>query len=197
MKLPRAKTRSPARGRSLGRLPAGDGRAFAAVRRRCLSAAADPSRGLARRPRRFHQAVSRGSALSLLERSRTSPTRWRSGSAAWTTSARWRSTLFDLSHEPPIGVAIARLAALDDGETAEMVIVVLAPWRRRGIGRLLLQRLTLWAQRHRYRRLRSLMAQDNRVMRRLVEALGCYVASTPGEPGLLQIDLNIASKDDA
>lgn len=104
-------------------------------------------------------------------------------------------TLFDLSRVPPTGVGVARLAALDDRETAEMAIVVLPEWRRRGVARVLLQRLTLWAQRHHYRRIRALIAEDNGPMRRLAQAFGCRIAPAVGEPGLLQLDFEIASDD--
>ncbi len=100
-------------------------------------------------------------------------------------------TLFDLSLRPPTGVGVARLAPLADGETAEMAIVVLEPWRRRGIARLLLARLTLWAKDHGYRRIRSFMAADNRPMRRLAEALGCRIGPSTEEPGLLMIEYEV------
>lgn len=102
-------------------------------------------------------------------------------------------TLFDLSRVPPTGVGIARLAALEERGTAEMAIVVLPEWRRRGVARILLGRLTLWAQQHRYRRVRALIAEDNRPMRRLAEAFGCRIVPAAEEPGLLQLDFEIAA----
>ncbi len=104
-------------------------------------------------------------------------------------------TLFDLSRVPPTGVGIARLAPLDDGETAEMAIVVLPEWRRRGVARVLLARLTLWAARQSYRRIRALMAEDNAPMRRLAQTFGCRISPAIEEPGLLQIEFEIASGD--
>ncbi len=102
-------------------------------------------------------------------------------------------TLFDLSAVPPRGVGIARLAALEEPGMAEMAIVVLPAWRRRGVARTMLQHLVRWARHHRYRRIRSLVAADNGPMRRLAEAYGCRIGPARDEPGLLQIEFEIGS----
>ncbi len=100
-------------------------------------------------------------------------------------------TLFDLSRDPPVGVGIARLAPLPDGKTGEMAIVVLEPWRRRGIARLLLARLADWARRQGYRRICALTADDNIAMQHLAENLGYRVTRSPDELGVLDLVLEL------
>lgn len=99
--------------------------------------------------------------------------------------------LFDRSARPPEGVGIARLAPTGEPGTAEIAIALLAPWRRRGLGRLLLQRLIGWAEAAGYRRLEALMLPENQSMRALAQSLGFRLGPSDSEPGLIVARLDL------
>ncbi len=105
--------------------------------------------------------------------------------------------LFDLSTDPPEGVAIARLAQRADDGVGEIAIVLLAPWRRFGLGRLLLERLIVWARAQGLVRLRAIMLPDNVAMLALAKDLGFRPAPSPEGPGVKCVELDLlAARDD-
>ncbi len=104
--------------------------------------------------------------------------------------------LFDLSKEPPEGVGIVRMAQRSEEEVGEIAIVLLAPWRRYGLGRLMLQRLISWAGARGLARLRALMLPENTAMLSLAKSLGFHAAPSPEGPGLKCAELDLAATDD-
>jgi GNAT superfamily N-acetyltransferase len=94
-----------------------------------------------------------------------------------------------LSQERPRrrGLGIVRLAR-SDAETAEIALILLPAWKRRGLGRLLSETALDWARAQGFRRVIALLQQDNLGMRRLASSLGFTLAPMPEEPGLLRAE---------
>ncbi len=88
------------------------------------------------------------------------------------------------------GIGIVRLMR-SEPETAEIALVLLPGWKRRGLGRLLAEKALGWARAHGIRRVMALMLQDNLGMRRLAAELGFHLSRMPDEPALLRADLEL------
>lgn len=98
-----------------------------------------------------------------------------------------------LSDEGPThrrGLGIVRLMR-GEAEGAEIALVLLPGWKRRGLGRLLATKALAWARAHGIRRVMALMLQDNLGMRRLASELGFRLSRMPDEPSLLRADLEL------
>ena len=98
-----------------------------------------------------------------------------------------------LSEERPRrqGLGIVRLARAEAG-TAEIALVLLPGWKRRGLGRLLAETALDWARARGFRQVIALLQQDNLGMRRLASSLGFTLAPMPDEPALLRAELELS-----
>ena len=85
------------------------------------------------------------------------------------------------------GLGIVRVAR-SDAETAEIALVLLPGWKRRGLGRLLAETGLAWARAQGCRRVIALLLQDNLGMRRLAASLGFRLVAMPDEPTLLRAE---------
>ncbi len=86
------------------------------------------------------------------------------------------------------GLGIARLSR-STASTAEIALVLLPGWKRRGLGRLLALKALAWARAQGIERVMALMLHDNLGMRRLASDLGFTLSHMPEEPALLRADL--------
>ena len=74
-------------------------------------------------------------------------------------------------------IGVARYAAMaDEPETAELAVAVRDEWQRRGVGILLLNRLSQCAGEHGITRFRGLMLADNTPMQRLMTSVGPVIS---------------------
>ena len=76
---------------------------------------------------------------------------------------------------------VARYIANPDRESAEFAVVVADPWQGRGVGRLLMERLTAAARRRGLARLVGTVLRENPSMLRFTAALGFTVRDDPGD----------------
>ena len=77
-------------------------------------------------------------------------------------------------------IAVGRYAANPDGMTAEFALVVADAWQRKGLGRMLLEKLVEEARKAGYRALYGTILDDNHEMRELVRRLGFVHDSRDG-----------------
>jgi GNAT superfamily N-acetyltransferase len=76
-------------------------------------------------------------------------------------------------------VAVARYAALaGDARTAEIAVAASDPWQRRGLGTVLLNRLSGRARDHGITRFSGLMLTDNTAMQKLMTSIGPVISRT-------------------
>jgi acetyltransferase len=83
-------------------------------------------------------------------------------------------------------VAVGRYAPNPDGRTAEFALTVGDDWQRKGIGRILLERLCGYARAAGYTALYGHILADNRDMLRLAEHLGFREVSRDGEVSVMR-----------
>jgi len=100
--------------------------------------------------------------------------------------------LFALDGRPYRGVGVARLVASPEASQAEIAVVVLAAWRGRGLGRLMLERLLGWAVGRGLGTVFALLLEENLVAQRLFRGLGFTLAPLSEEPGVLSARLDLA-----
>lgn len=116
--------------------------------------------------------------------------------------------LFDLSRRPAAGIGVGRLVrdaagpgvesgpgvelgqGVESGTevAAELALVLLAPWRGRGLGRLLLTRLLAWARGAGFTCLHGLVLEENLAARRLLESCGFTLRQSAEGRGLLRAE---------
>ena len=83
-------------------------------------------------------------------------------------------------------VAVGRYAPNPDGHTAEFALTVADAWQRRGVGRILLERLCGYARTAGYTALYGHILADNRDMLHLAEHLGFREVSREGEVSVMR-----------
>jgi len=89
------------------------------------------------------------------------------------------------------GVGVARMhRAEDDPEVAEAAVTIVDDWQGRGLGSLLLGRLTSRAGELGVKRFEATLFTTNRAMLRLFERLGCMKARREGLD-VLEIDVEL------
>lgn len=91
----------------------------------------------------------------------------------------------------PKQIGVARCVNDEAGQSAEFAIVVSDDWQHRGLGAVLLSALIDAARLHGFRRLEAVTMADNRGMLRLAHKLGFTVRPDPGEPGLIELALDL------
>ena len=79
----------------------------------------------------------------------------------------------------PKEIGVARFSALPDGSDCEFAIAVGDAWQRRGLGALLMQRLTHAAQERGIKAMHAISAADNNAMRGLAARLGLQRTRDP------------------
>lgn len=95
------------------------------------------------------------------------------------------------------GLGVARyIREPDDPDVAEAAVAVVDDWQGRGLGALLLERLTARARSEGVRRYRAHLFVENRAMLRLFEQLGC-VHKRYEDPQTLDILVDLAGLDDS
>ena len=94
----------------------------------------------------------------------------------------------DGAAEQEIGVA---RYVRDDGDGAELAIVIADRWQRRGLGALLLTHLIAAARDAGVRKLTGLTLATNPAMLQLAKRLGFVLRRQPGDPTLMQIALEL------
>jgi GNAT superfamily N-acetyltransferase len=89
------------------------------------------------------------------------------------------------------GIGVARMhRSEDDPEAAEAAVTVVDDWQRRGLGRLLLDRLSARARELGVRRFEASLLTTNRAMLSLFGRLGCMRSQHEG-PDVLTIDVQL------
>jgi GNAT superfamily N-acetyltransferase len=94
------------------------------------------------------------------------------------------------------GVGIARYVRLaDDPQAAELAIAVIDDWHRRGLGTLLLVRLSERARSEGIRRFTGLVSADNVAMLALLRGFGAAVTRVSNESGIREFELSLFAAD--
>jgi GNAT superfamily N-acetyltransferase len=103
----------------------------------------------------------------------------------------WLALLPDRPGEPPVGVA--RYVRLEEEpEVAEAAVTVIDEYQGRGIGTLLLEALGAVALENGIGTLRGFVLEENRDMRKVLEAVGARI--THEAPDLLRADVDVAAR---
>ncbi|OGA96464.1 MAG: GNAT family N-acetyltransferase [Betaproteobacteria bacterium RIFCSPLOWO2_12_FULL_66_14] len=79
-------------------------------------------------------------------------------------------------------IGVARYAANPDGETCEFAVVVADDWKRRGVGRKLMNQLIDVARARGFKAMVGHVLASNESMARLAAALGFTLSEVPGDP---------------
>jgi GNAT superfamily N-acetyltransferase len=97
------------------------------------------------------------------------------------------------------GVGVARMhRSEDDPEVAEAAVTVIDDWQGRGLGSLLLDRLTARARELGVKRFDASLFTDNRAMLRMFQQLGCMRAQHEGLDVLaIDVQLPVGENDEA
>jgi RimJ/RimL family protein N-acetyltransferase len=80
-----------------------------------------------------------------------------------------------------------------DPESAEVAVVVVDDWHRRGLATILLDRLTARARENGIRRYTAIVSADNEVVLRALERAGADRTGSSGE-GELEFELDVPSE---
>jgi acetyltransferase len=91
----------------------------------------------------------------------------------------------------PRFVAVARFIANADRESAEFAVVVADAWQKRGVGRVLMQRLIASAKARGIARLEGAVLKQNANMIRFCERLGFVAHDDPEEPEQVNMALEL------
>lgn len=86
---------------------------------------------------------------------------------------------------------VIRLIADPDNERAEFAIIVEASHRGQGLGRYLMQRILDYARGRGIRQVFGEVLAENRAMLELSRALGFSVASSPDDPGVMRVTVQL------
>lgn len=78
-------------------------------------------------------------------------------------------------------IGVARYAATDQPDRAELGVTVTDAWQRRGIATILMRALMRFAKRHGFRELSGVVLPDNHAMIELARSLGFTLAFDPVE----------------
>jgi len=89
-------------------------------------------------------------------------------------------------------VGVARYIANPDRTSAEFAVVVGDAWQRRGVARMLMQGLIVWAKRRGLERLEGTVLRENEAMRAFVRALGFRIDDDPEDPTQVIVTLPLA-----
>ncbi|MFL5823421.1 MAG: GNAT family N-acetyltransferase [Solirubrobacteraceae bacterium] len=93
------------------------------------------------------------------------------------------------------GVGIARFVRDHEDPThAEVAVTVADDWQRRGLGRLLLERLTDRARAEGITHFTALVSADNRAMQRLVRRIGRPARTAQVADGTFEYDIELGSR---
>ncbi len=93
------------------------------------------------------------------------------------------------------GVGVARLVRVaDEPQVAELAVVVVDEWQRRGIGTLLLERIVEAAAERDIELIRALAQPDNKQVKALIDNFADEV-TTVNEKGLLQLTIRVPAAD--
>ena len=93
------------------------------------------------------------------------------------------------------GVGVARLVRVaDEPQVAELAVVVVDEWQRRGIGTLLLERIVEAAAERNIELIRALAQPDNKQVKALIDNFADEV-TTVNEKGLLQMTIRVPAAD--
>jgi GNAT superfamily N-acetyltransferase len=96
------------------------------------------------------------------------------------------------------GVGIARyVRQADDPQSAEFAVAVIDDWHRRGLGTLLLARLSERARSEGIRRFTGLVSSDNVGMLALLRGFGASVTQVSCESGICEYELSLVATDRA
>ncbi len=91
------------------------------------------------------------------------------------------------------GVGVARFVRLDaDAPVAEVAVTVVDDWQRRGLGTLLLERLSERARAEGIERYTALVSGENRAIVGLLDALGARVLSANAASGTVEYEVEVA-----
>jgi GNAT superfamily N-acetyltransferase len=88
-------------------------------------------------------------------------------------------------------VGVARYIANPDHESAEFAVVVADAWQRRGVARMLMQRLIACARLRGLARLEGTVLRENTNMRKFTEALGFVTHDDAQEPEQVTVVLDL------
>jgi len=94
------------------------------------------------------------------------------------------------------GLGVARLYADPDNECAEYAITVLTDFQRRGLGRLLMERLIRYARERGIGMLTGRVLAENSGMLALCRAFGFKITLAKDEPGVMAVRLPLADRAD-
>jgi acetyltransferase len=92
-------------------------------------------------------------------------------------------------------LGVARFSADPDNRTAEFAIAVRTDWKRRGLGHLLLARLTQLARQRGIDELVGEVLPENTAMLRLCKEFGFTIVIDPGDPKLRRISKALQNPD--
>jgi GNAT superfamily N-acetyltransferase len=91
------------------------------------------------------------------------------------------------------GVGVARFVRLDaDAPVAEVAVTVVDGWQRRGLGTLLLERLSERARAEGIERYTALVSGENRAVVGLLDAIGARVLSANVSAGTVEYEVEVA-----
>lgn len=91
------------------------------------------------------------------------------------------------------GVGVARFVRLDaDAPVAEVAVTVVDDWQRRGLGTLLLERLSERARAEGIHRYTALVSGENRAVVGLLDAVGARVLSANAASGTVEYEVEVA-----
>jgi GNAT superfamily N-acetyltransferase len=90
------------------------------------------------------------------------------------------------------GVGVARFVRLDrDTPVAEVAVTVIDGWQRRGLGTLLLERLSERARAEGIERYTALVSGENRAVVGLLDSIGARVLSTNAAAGTVEYEVEL------
>jgi len=97
-------------------------------------------------------------------------------------------------HGHPVFVGVARYVANPDGESAEFAVVVADEWQKRGVARVLIERLVDVATTRGFARLGGAVLRTNVAMVAFVRALGFALSDDPDAPDQVIATLPLAPR---
>jgi GNAT superfamily N-acetyltransferase len=99
----------------------------------------------------------------------------------------------DTHAEPQREVGVCRYAGANPATGAEISVAVADEWQRKGLGKLLLERLIDYARAHGVKRLYSMDAISNEPMRTLARRVGFSERRDPDDPHQVIYSLDLLS----
>ena len=144
----------------------------------------------------FSAGLARLSEASRYQRFMAPKTEFTASELAFLTEVDGKNHLaivagYESPGKEPVGVGVARIVCVDDdSETAEIGITVVDTWQRRGVGRLLLERIVAAGAERGIRRIRAqVMADNSQVMALLKDYI--VVGQLETDHGVLSVDFPI------